>query len=316
MIADLASQYAGKRILIAGASGFLGRHLLDWLAKYNCCITGVSRHHRVDDRPNVRWTQANLTNPVLAKKVFLDTRPDIAFHLTSESSGDGSLANVLPCFKNDLEATLNCLIAARETDVTRFVMTGSLEEPVLPQDGNDPDPIPSTPYAAAKFAGVIYGKMFHQLYKLPVVFLRPFMTYGPGQKESKVIPYAILSLLDGKPPQLSSGDRLVDWIYVSDVIEAIVRSGIAPDAPGEMLELGSQRAVSLGEVVNQIHGLIGGPLPVFGKISGWGESRRVADVRKASLVLGWKPTVTLDDGLRQTIEWYRETALRRACSEN
>jgi nucleoside-diphosphate-sugar epimerase len=180
-----------------------------------------------------------------------------------------------------------------------------LEEPKLPQDRDDADPLPSTPYAAAKFSGILYGKMFHRLYKLPVVVLRPFMTYGPRQKERKVIPYTILSLLNGRPPRISFGDRELDMIYISDVIEAFVRAGVATNAPGETLELGSAQLIALREVVQKIHRFVGGPDPIFENISAWGENERRAGTYNTFLVLGWRPRVALDEGLRETIEWYR-----------
>ena len=81
------------------------------------------------------------------------------------------------------------------------------------------DGVPSSPYAAAKAASGLYGLLFQHLYSVPVVMLRPFMTYGPGQKAHKVIPFTIQSMLKGKSPTLSSGTRPMDWIYVSDVIK-------------------------------------------------------------------------------------------------
>jgi nucleoside-diphosphate-sugar epimerase len=306
MTADLRQRYSGKRVLITGASGFLGKHLIARLVSYDCNIIGVSRSCREYDYDNVLWHQADMTDSVKTTHLFKEFKPDIVFHLTSESRGSTSLDNVLPCFKNDLEAAVNCLMAASQiVPLPRFVMTGSLEEPKLPQDRDDADPLPSTPYAAAKFSGVLYGKMFYRLYKLPVVVLRPFVTYGPGQKEYKVIPYTILSLLNDRPPRISSGDRSLDLIYISDVVEAFVRAGIATNAPGETLELGSAELIALREVVKKIHCFVGGPDPIFDNISGWGENDRRAGTYNTFLVLGWRPRVALDEGLHQTIEWYR-----------
>src|SRR5882672_3654215 len=220
---EICNQYIGKRVLITGASGFLGKHLVNQLAVLGCYITCVSRNPHSDNRHNVEWSEADLANQAHATRVIRKAEPNIIFHLSGESRGDQRIENVIGCFKNDLEATINCLLATRECrDCSRFVMTGSLEEPIWPQGRDDPEPVPLSPYAAAKFASGFYGKMFHRIYNLPVVVLRPFMTYGPGQKKHKVIPYTILSLLRGESPQLSSGDRLLDWIYVSDVVEAFV----------------------------------------------------------------------------------------------
>ena len=308
---NVAAQYAGKRVLVTGASGFLGRHVVDQLAALGCHVTCVSRNPHSDDRSNVEWLKSDLSNRTEAAWAVRKAGPGIVFHLAGESKGDQRIENVTDCFKNDLEATVNCLLAAQELGgCSRFVMTGSLEEPISPHNRDDADPIPLSPYAAAKFASGFYGRMFNRLYDLPVVILRPFMTYGPGQKKHKVVPYTILSLLRGKPPQLSSGDRPIDWIFVGDVVDACVLAGVSPDAAGRTLELGSQEAVPLRTVVEKIYSLVGGPRPVFGVMQDRGV-KRVADSCAAFQVLNnWKPQTRLDDGLRETVEWYRQNLMQ------
>jgi UDP-glucose 4-epimerase len=308
---DVAAQYVGKRVLITGASGFLGQHVVNQLATLGCHVTCVSREAHSEDRSNVEWLETDLTNRACATRTVRKAEASVIFHLAGESKGDQKIENVMDCFKNDLEATVHCLLAAHELGgCSRFVMTGSLEEPVLPQNCCGADPIPLSPYAAAKCASGFYGRMFNRVYNLPVVVLRPFMTYGPGQKKHKVVPYTILSLLRGEPPELSSGERLIDWIYVADVVDAFVRAGVAPDAAGRTLELGSQEAVPLRTVVEKIYSLVGGPRPVFGVMQDRGV-RRIADSYEAFQVLNkWEPQTTLDDGLRETVEWYRQNLMR------
>src|SRR5262249_24761236 len=148
------------------------------LKAFDCHIICGSRHAFFDTRDNVEWFEADLASAAQAQWLVRNASPNIIFHLTSESKGDQKIENVLPCFDNDLRTTVNCLVAAQEIGGCRFVMTGSLEEPILPLGRDDADPIPLSPYAAAKFAAGFYGKMFHHVYKLPVVVLRPFMTYG------------------------------------------------------------------------------------------------------------------------------------------
>lgn len=307
----ITAQYTGKRILVTGASGFLGQHLVDQLAVLDCHITCVSRNLHSDHRRNVEWLEADLARPGHAARVVCNAAPNIIFHLAGESRGDQRIENVLECFKNDLEATIYCLLAAQAFGrCSRFVMTGSLEEPAWSQDRDDAEPVPLSPYAAAKFASGSYGRMFHRIYNLPLVVLRPFMTYGPRQKKHKVIPYTILSLLRGERPQLSSGDRLVDWIYVADVAQAFVRAGVVPNAVGRTLELGSQRLVPLKEVIEKIYSLTGGPRPDFGAMQNRGVTRVASSCEAFSVLDKWEPCTTLDDGLRKTVEWYRTNSLQ------
>ena len=97
----------------------------------------------------------------------------------------------------------------------------------------------SSPYAAAKWAAAGYGRMFHSLYDTPVVILRPFMTYGPGQASTKLIPAVTLALLRASGPRLSSGRHRSDWVYISDVIEGFVAAATVPGIEGKTIDLGS-----------------------------------------------------------------------------
>jgi UDP-glucose 4-epimerase len=231
-------------------------------------------------------------------------KPDIIFQLASASLGGQDPQLVLPAFENDLRTTVNALVAAQECGVGRVIITRSLDEP-LQGEGTT---APPSPYGAAKAASGLYGRMFHELYGLPVVMLRPFMTYGPGQKVHKVIPYTILSMLRGVSPRLSSGERGVDWVYVHDVISAFVAAATRPEAVGKEIDLGTGTLVSVRDVVEEIGRLIpGAPQPSFASRSDRvNEVVRLADLKTAETSLGWRPTTLLREGLAQTIDWYRK----------
>lgn len=148
--------------------------------------------------------------------------------------------------------------------------------------------------------------MFHALYQTPVVVLRLFMTYGPGQRERKIIPYTILSLLKGESPRLASGRRSVDWIYVDDVVDGLLTASVASGVEGRTLDLGSGVLVPIRDVVEQIVQLTGGRVQAaFGTLPDPPvEQVRAADLAATSALLDWRPTITLQEGLRRTIAWY------------
>jgi nucleoside-diphosphate-sugar epimerase len=186
-----------------------------------------------------------------------------------------------------------------------MILTGSLEEP----EYGDGEIFPTSPYAAAKWASTAYGRMFHALYELPVVVTRVFMVYGPAQRDlSKLIPYVTLSLLQGKSPSISSGSRMVDWIYVDDVVEAFLSVAAVPGIEGTTIEIGSGILVSIREIVERLERILNvGSRASFSLL----QARPFETVRKANLAetysrIGWKPVNTLDSGLRSTVEWYRE----------
>jgi nucleoside-diphosphate-sugar epimerase len=182
-------------------------------------------------------------------------------------------------------------------------MTCSLEEP----QSSDPELVPSSPYAAAKWACSAYARMFHQLYRTPVVLLRIFMAYGPGQPTQKLSPYVILSALQDEAPKLSSGERLVDWIYVDDVIGGLLAAARATDIEGCTIDLGSGTLVRIREVVEQLVRLSGSNArPLFGALP----PRPIEPVRAANLLnsysrIGWKPVISLEQGLDLTVKWFR-----------
>ena len=128
-------------------------------------------------------------------------------------------------------------------------MTGTFEEPTG-------EATPSSPYAAAKWASCGYARMISALHGLPVVVLRLTMTYGPGQKTQKVIPYTILSLLRGETARLSSATRAIDLVYVDDVVEALVRAAAAPHLDAQSIDIGSGRLVRLGDCLSLIGDLL------------------------------------------------------------
>jgi nucleoside-diphosphate-sugar epimerase len=236
------------------------------------------------------------------KRIVSQTRPEVIFHLASHVKGAPGLEHILPTFRSNLQSTVNILAVAAETNCRRVLLTGSLAEPEVANG----ETFPSAPYAAAKWASSGYARMFHALYKLPVVIARVFMVYGPGQIDlTKLIPYVTLALLQGKTPRIGSGERLVDWIYVSDVVDGFLTLAQAPDVDGATLELGSGALISIREIVQQLASLIGGKAE-FGALPDRPlEPTRVAKTAETLARIGWKPRVSLQEGLERTVEWYR-----------
>ena len=244
---------AGRRALVTGASGFIGSALCRCLSQAGMEVHGVSRTERAATDSCARWHTYRLDDIEAVRALFKAARPDYVFHLASHVAGSRSIELVLPTFSANLASTVNLLTAATEQGCERILLTGSLEEP-------DPGPdhaVPSSPYAAAKFAASAYGRMFHALYNTPVAILRLFMVYGPGQQDlRKLVPYVTLALLKGQTPELSSGARKVDWIYVDDVAAGYLAAATAKGVEGGTIDLGSGRLDTVRTVVEELVGLI------------------------------------------------------------
>ena len=292
----------GQRVLVTGANGFIGSHLCSHLHREGAEVHAVYRSQRPIHIGEQRWWQGDLADLDAVKRIVSQTRPEVIFHLASHVKGAPGLEHILPTFRSNLQSTVNILAVAAETNCRRVLLTGSLAEPEVANG----ETFPSAPYAAAKWASSGYARMFHALYKLPVVIARVFMVYGPGQIDlTKLIPYVTLALLQGKTPRIGSGERLVDWIYVSDVVDGFLTLAQAPDVDGATLELGSGALISIREIVQQLASLIGGKAE-FGALPDRPlEPTRVAKTAETLARIGWKPRVSLQEGLERTVEWYR-----------
>jgi nucleoside-diphosphate-sugar epimerase len=294
-----------QRVLVTGASGFIGAHLCRALCAEGAEVHAISRSPQTVGPDGLRWWQGDLARIETAMDVVASIKPSLIFHLASYVKGARHLEAVLPALHDGLVGTVNVLTAATKIGCERIVLAGSLEEPEPGQS----DGIPSSPYAAAKFAASAYARMFRELYRTPVVTARLFMVYGPAQRDlTKLVPYVTLSLLRGEPLQLTSGTRLVDWIYVDDVIRGLMALAHAPSLEGRVVDLGSGNLVTVRELVERLNQLTGSRSQLdFGNVPDRPMERvRVADVAATRAQLGWKPTITLEDGLKRTVDWYRD----------
>jgi UDP-glucose 4-epimerase len=256
----------------------------------------------VRESAGIRWWQADLTDADAVARLVSRIRPDAIYHVAGHASGSRSLDAVLPSLNDNLVAAVNVLIAAAQSDCELVLLTGSLEEPE-PVPG---ERVPTSPYAAAKQAAGSFGRMFVALHELPVVNLRVFMVYGPGQlDQAKLVPYVVTSFLRGEAPKLSSGARPVDWVYVEDVADAFVAAAKRPDLAGETVDVGSGELVTVRSLVEQIAETMGAVPPEFGTLPDRPlETVRAADVERTREQLGWRPGTSLADGLSATIEWF------------
>src|SRR5262245_8935529 len=220
----------GVRCLVTGASGFLGSHLCRRLAARGAEVHATSRAVRVGGAGVARWWRADCSDERAARRLVAALRPDRVFHLAGRVGAAPDPALVQPTFSSLLASTVHLLAAAAESDCGRIVLVGSLTEP------DCVDQAPSSPYAAAKWAAGAYARMFGSLFELPIVIVRPFMTYGPGQHPTKLVAYVTLAALRGEVARVSSGLWRADWVYVDDVIDGMLAASIAPGVEGSTLD--------------------------------------------------------------------------------
>lgn len=294
--------WRGQRVLVTGGTGFLASHLCQRLFEAGADVHATSRHDQPSQADSPRWWKTDLSSAEEVRSLLAAIQPSVVYHLAGFVGAKPDLSLVLPTFESLLASTVHILIGATEFGCKRIVLSGSLTEPGPPSL----HAVPSSPYAAAKWAASAYGRMFYALYHAPVVIAVPFMTFGPRQDPGKLVPSVILNLLRGEVPKLSSGLWEADWIYVGDVIRGFLDAGIVPGIEGATLELGSGTMVTTRAIVENITALMKTNIkPVFGAIADRPrEPIRIADTMETRKILGWAPMTSLSEGLQQTIQWY------------
>lgn len=293
--------WRGRRVLVTGATGFIGSNLAGRLGSLGAEVHAVTRHPGASGGNHV-WHVTDLSDADATSALVKDVGPEVVFHLASTVTGARDVNLVVPTLQSNLNSAVNVLKAATDTGA-KVVLAGSIEEP------RRGDTTPSAPYAVAKWAATAYARMFYRLWDMPVTVLRIAMGYGPGQRDTtKLLPYVTLSLLRGQQPDLTSGTRLLDWVYVDDVVDAFLAAGQSGQAAGEVLDIGTGTPVSIRDTVELLIQLMRTPVrPRYGAIPDRPmDAARIADIGPAARVLGWQPTVTLEEGLHRTLKWYTD----------
>ena len=291
----------GRRVLVTGGTGFIGSRLVERLGSLGADIHQAVRRPLPVDNAHV----VDLGDPDACLALVDEVRPLVVFHLASLVSGAREAGLVVPMMRANEGFAVNLMAAvAQAAPHTRVVLAGSIEEN-LGGDGS----VPASPYIAAKLGATSYARMFARLWDLRVTVLRIGMVYGPGQADTtKLVPSVILALLKGENPPVGSGRRLLDWVFVDDVVDAFVLAAGDSTPPGTVVDVCSGEPITIRETLDRLTDIVGGTAaPRFGVIPD-----RVADIAQigdpaaAAAVMGWRPTTDLDEGLRRTVRWYRD----------
>jgi nucleoside-diphosphate-sugar epimerase len=286
----------GARVLITGARGFIGQHLAARLLEQGAEVHGTSRSAQIAGDAQLRWRVCDVTDADEVRRLFAEIRPDYAFHLSSLADARRDRDLVIPTFQSGAIATVNILLAASEAGTRRLIIPGSIEEPA-------PGEVASSPYGAAKAVSRAYARMFHELYQMPVVIARIFMAYGPGQPAWKVLPAAAGCLLRGEAPVIASPGREVDWIYVSDVVAGLLCALITPGLEGRSVDLGSGDLTTIRDIVERLRLMINPSIQPRYSERAPRQREQVcrADAAETLRLMGWRPRIGLDEGLRRTV---------------
>ena len=306
--------------LVTGGAGFIGSHLAEELVRLghrvrvvDNLITGKRRN--LDHIPGVEFVEADLADPAVAPRVV--TGIDFVLHQAAIPSVPRSVKDPMTSHRANVDATLNLLLAAREAGVKRLVFAGSSsvygDTPTLPKREDMP-PNPLSPYALQKLVGEQYGQMFTRLYGFETVTIRYFNVFGPrqdpGSPYSGVISLFATALLAGRQPLIyGDGEQTRDFTYVANVVDGVLRATEAPTAAGEVINVATGGRISLNELLRTMNRITGTNISAIYQEARAGDVRdSQADITKARTLLGYAPSVNLEEGLRKTLAWCRSAS--------
>ncbi len=309
-------------VLVTGAGGFIGSHLVEELLKLGANVRAFIRYTsggnegnlRYIDRPdeNLEVFMGDLKDPYACREAMKDV--DYVFHLASVISIPYSYRNPREYFENNVFFILNILQAAQELGTKAVIHTstsevyGSAEKIPI----NESHPLKAqSPYSASKIAADKIVESFYRSFDTPVVTVRPFNTYGPRQSIRAVIPTIITQALSQKNILLGDMRPTRDFLFVSDTVRGFL--DIARNAEklfGETLNLGTGVEITIEKLAQTISKVTQTKANIVfdaSKIRPTKSevSRLCADISKIKKSLGWKPEITLEDGLRETVQWYQ-----------
>lgn len=238
----------------------------------------------------------------------------VVFHLGALISIPYSYKHPAEVVSTNIMGTLNVLLASRDLGVERLVHTSTSEvygtARVAPISESHPLQGQS-PYSASKIGADKLAESFYCAYDLPVITVRPFNTYGPGQSGRAVIPTIITQALSREVIQLGNLESTRDFTYVDDTVSGFLRAAESEINPGEVFNLGTGEEIAIGELARMILKMTGSQAAIETKTLRLRPRksevmRLVSDNTRAREVLGWAPRVSLEDGLQLTIDWIRE----------
>jgi dTDP-glucose 4,6-dehydratase len=311
------------KLLVTGGAGFIGSAFVRLAVKNHWTTRLVNLDKltyagnlenltSIEKDPGYRFVHGDICDGELLNALFADERPDAVVHFAAESHVDRSIIGPAAFVETNLRGTFSLLEAARAAKTPRFLhvstdeVYGSIEAPI---DADESFPLkPSSPYSATKAGSDLLALSYFTTFKTPVVVTRASNNYGPFQFPEKLIPLMISNALDDKPlPIYGDGMQIRDWLYVEDHCRAIW-AALNKGAEGEIYNIGGSLALPNRKVVRLILEQLEKPLSLMTTVTDRpGHDRRYAiTTEKIEQATGWYSELPFEQGLAQTIQWYRE----------
>jgi nucleoside-diphosphate-sugar epimerase len=298
-----------KKILITGATGFIGYHLAKYCLKLNWSVTSISTKKPIKTRKlkNVKYLICDLYNKnELNKKLSLD------FDYVVNLAGYVDHSNRDRTIKSHYIGCKNLSTILLNTKIKKFIQVGSsieygkIRSPQLENKNNKQRTFSA--YGEAKLKSTKFLLNLSEKFNFPVTIIRLYLVYGPYQDINRVIPITILNSLKNKKFNCSLGTQLRDFTYIDDVIIGIIKILKSNKSSGEIFNIGTGKPVQIKQVIKKICKIIGKGKPIFGKINFRSDEivKLYPNINKIQKVINWNPKIKLNNGLSKTINYYKK----------
>lgn len=319
---DYYSEYEGKTILVTGGAGAIGGNLCRKLSELNAkkviILDDLSSAYEwnIPKAKDIMFVKGSILDDEMLKRVFKE-KPEYVFHLAAHFANQNSVDNPEIDLMVNGMGILKVLEYAQLVDIKRFVYSSSgcgvygLDSK-MPFEEQDTSISLHTPYQVTKLIGELYTNYFHNLYRLPITNARFFNVFGPGEVPGRyrnVIPNFFYWAMNGQPlPITGEGTETRDWTYVDDIISGLLAMGVKEEAIGEAFNLGSAKEHRVIDMANMVNKLTGNDTGVhYTERRNWDvKCRLLSSVEKSKRVLGYRPRLVFEDGLKNVHQWFTD----------
>ena len=311
-----------KKVLITGASGFIGKHLVRDLLNNKfriiCLDLAFDTDFITQFMGKLEMITGNIMDAGLVRNVIINSSPDYVFHLAGSKSRTNPLQEFKVSHEINYLGTLNLFNALLESRNLKLVtILGTIEE-----YGNTKTPfseisheLPNSAYGLSKLSATKLALIFNRQFNLPVCIMRPSIVFGPDQGKEMFIPALINTLLRLQPFRMTEGNQLRDFLFIDDLIDALIKGITSNELVGGVINIASGTSIKIkdiamliAEIINSKKHLKLGELPYRNsEIMDY-----TVDIGKASTLLQWNPKTNLSEGLRKTISFYKNTLFGEA----
>ena len=304
--------FKNKRVIVTGASGFIGQHLCKALSEKEAIVVGFTRS-TLDSKYLSEQYDVDILDEITIRQIIHAVQPEFVVHLAASKDRGVDTAAYREGYKTNLMGSLNLINACQDLPVlARFVFLGSTDEYgqlQVPFKESDKE-APIAAYGASKLAVTELLKALSRSNKFPSVTLRPTIAYGPGQDDSMFLPALIRALVAGRNFDMSLGEQTRDFIYIDDLVQAIIQALVAPGLCGDVINISSATPIRIDALAKMTANMLGNGADKLLKFGA--KDYRRADTMEywasntlAKRSLGWSPKVSLEEGVRQTIDYFK-----------